>query len=465
MRTSKFDISSIKKKEIARPKAVKILREVLDADMVLVSRYPKKAQPAAAVVAQDFKYTFAFKPVLSFAAVCLIALLGVEAVSLTANLLGSQEKILGMATSAYEELNAASESLKNQDFGAAAQTFTQAIKELTEISQELNRYKGLSLVSSRARSGEALVSAATNLAQAGSKLTGAMEILNQIKVSSSGVETQGFNALLSENRLLMSQALALTIRASDDLQAVKDIPAEFAQNVETAKTQTKNLAAIITQLLKLEDLYLSLFGDASKTYLLIFPNLDEARATGGFIGTYGVLRVDDGRIKKLKIQSVYDFDGSLTLNLAAPGPLQPNIAKWGLRDANWFADFPTSARKMMYMFEKGSQTVDGVISLSPMVFEDILKVTGPIPMPQYGVILTGQNFQDVVQRKTSVEFDRQLNQPKKFLDDFAPVLLNAMLNLDQGQWLEVLGFLQKNLARRQILIYPSGFDGQILRSE
>ncbi|MBI4363511.1 MAG: DUF4012 domain-containing protein [Candidatus Doudnabacteria bacterium] len=463
MRLNRLDIGSIRKKEVIKPKAAKVLREVLHADLILVARNPKNPEPFAWVRKQE--YVFSPKPLMSFATICLTAILVLQSVSLSANLIGSEQRILGMAVSAYEDLALAQDDLKGQDFTDAQLGFEKAQLQLDEIAGQLNQFNPLSLLSSKVRSAQALTSAALNIADAGGKLSSGMQILSQIKVSSRGVETPDFNAELLQNRKQLSEVYNLTAEALESLEKAADIPPEFAENVQTAKTETKKLQLLVKQLISLEDLYLSLFGSGSKDYLLIFQNLDEARANGGFIGSYGVLKVDGGQIEKLNIRSVYDFDGSLTLNLAAPGAMQPDIVKWGLRDANWFADFPTSARKMMYLFEKGSQTVDGVISLTPIVFEDILRMTGPVAMPQYGVILTDQNFQEVVQRKTSIEFDRKLNEPKKFLDDLAPVLLNKLIDLDPGSWLEMLNLLQRNLARRQIIIYPSEFDGRILSTD
>ncbi len=124
-----------------------------------------------------------------------------------------------------------------------------------------------------------------------------------------------------------------------------------------------------------------------------------------------------------------------------------------MRDANWFADFPTSASKLLYFFEAGGETADGVISTTPQIFGNLLKLTGPIEMSQYGVTLTADNFQEVTQFKTSVDYDKTLNQPKKFLADFAPVLLDRLTNLDHTQWLNLFQILQDNIDQKQILLF------------
>src|SRR5207249_4499838 len=53
----------------------------------------------------------------------------------------------------------------------------------------------------------------------------------------------------------------------------------------------------------------------------------------------------------------------------------------------------------------------------------------------------------------SVAYNRKLNQPKKMLSDFAPILLNRLSSMDQQKWLDLLQILQNNLNSKQILLY------------
>jgi hypothetical protein len=165
------------------------------------------------------------------------------------------------------------------------------------------------------------------------------------------------------------------------------------------------------------------------------------------------LKINGGKIENLKIDSIYDLDGHIYDKIAAPGPFQPDIKKWGIRDANWFVDFPQSAKKLLQFYEMGAETADGVIAMSPNFFENVLTLTGPIPMPAYHVTLTPDNFQDVVQTETSVVYDKNLNQPKKFLADFAPIVLNKLASLNQQQLLQLMQMFETNLIEKQILLY------------
>src|SRR5205807_1023773 len=48
--------------------------------------------------------------------------------------------------------------------------------------------------------------------------------------------------------------------------------------------------------------------DRPKTYLILGQSNDEIRATGGFIGSMGLLTVSHGKIEQLDYKSSYDWD-------------------------------------------------------------------------------------------------------------------------------------------------------------
>src|SRR3989344_28805 len=97
-----------------------------------------------------------------------------------------------------------------------------------------------------------------------------------------------------------------------------------------------------------------------KKYLILFQNPSELRPTGGFPGTYGVVTFKDGKLQDLKVDDVYNLDGQLQELIVPPIQLQHITPNWGMRDANWFIDFPTSARKITAFYKKESgYEVDG----------------------------------------------------------------------------------------------------------
>jgi len=390
--------------------------------------------------------------ILPFACGILVITLIVQSLVYLSSAKNSEKEILGAATSAYSDLSDAQGSLAGKDFANAQLKFTNALDNLHSAQDKLDQFKALQLVASQAKSADQILSGAANLAQAGQKLSEALGVFSELKVSSQGVETSNLPEKLKQNQGALTDSLNLLKQAQDEFSQATDVPQNYVETLQKARDQVNLLVGTLEDLKNLENIYLGFFGTGPRVYLLVFQNYDEVRATGGFIGTYGVIKINDGKIQNLKIDSIYDLDGHIYDQVAAPGPFQPFIKKWGIRDANWFADFPTSARKLLQFFESGSQTADGVLAFTPSMFEDLLKITGPIQMKQYNITLSADNFQGVVQFKTSVDYTNKQN-PKQMLADFAPLLLDRLSTLNQPQWLELMQVLQNNLQEKQVLLY------------
>ena len=485
MRVQKKVIQIVPKRIPKREVASSDIRKKLIEPKVEITKEPTQVLPKS--VARHFEQIFSTKPVrpksffLAYALSKAIPMLliftlitgVIQAGAYLNRAKAASGIVLGSATSAYEELDSANESLNNQDFNSAKNQFSEAQRKLASAQSELDNFKLLTALAPQAKGADNVLTGAYFLAEAGKNLTRAMQLFDELRVDSTGVSTENFTSKLEQNHNLLKNSLLMLSYAKEKFNNASGMPGEYAETLEQAKSQIELLNTLLTDLVNLEDLYLSFFGTQPRTYLLAFQNYDEMRATGGFIGTYGVLKYENGEIKKLKIESIYNLDGSLTKNIAAPGPFQPDIEKWGMRDSNWFADFPTSAKKLLQFYEMESETADGIVAITPQLFEDILKLVGPIEMTQYDVTLTPENFQDVVQTKTSKEYDKELNQPKKFLDDFAPILLNRMSDLKKEQWFTMFQIMKDNFAKKHILVYSAdqdiqkkisnlGFDGKII---
>lgn len=106
---------------------------------------------------------------------------------------------------------------------------------------------------------------------------------------------------------------------------------------------------------------------ASKRYLLVFQNENIARATGGAIESLALLDMADGKVSALEniAGGTEVLNKDLKLNLLPPEPLRAIETRWDLAGANWWPDFPASARKIAWFYENsGGATVDGVFAIN-----------------------------------------------------------------------------------------------------
>ena len=151
-----------------------------------------------------------------------------------------------------------------------------------------------------------------------------------------------------------------------------------------------------------------------KRILVIFQNQNELRSTGGFIGSFADILLQDGKIQNINISSIYDLDGQLNENIRPPAPILSVNNRWYFRDANWFTSFDESAKKIISFYEKeGGETPSLLLAITPQVISELLKITGPLKTKD-NIELNQDNFLENLQVLTQTDREDPSNEPKKF---------------------------------------------------
>ncbi len=188
---------------------------------------------------------------------------------------------------------------------------------------------------------------------------------------------------------------------------------------ERYQEEMKKWQPTITMVVNTMETYPTLFGfEKQQKYLVLFQNNYELRPTGGFIGSYGILTVEQGRVTDFTINDVYDADGKLKEKIVPPFPLARYMgaSNWFMRDSNYYLDFPTSAATAANFLKlETGEIVDGVIAIDVSFLASLLEATGPLPIPDYKETLTEENFFLVTQTHAEKDFFPGSTQKKDFL--------------------------------------------------
>lgn len=189
-----------------------------------------------------------------------------------------------------------------------------------------------------------------------------------------------------------------------------------------------------------------------RSYLVIFENNAEIRATGGFMGSYALVNMDQGDLQIKKLEGIYNASGQQRVWVAPPLPIQKVSPSWMFHDANWFFDFPTSAKAISWFYEKtGGPTVDGVIALTPELIERLLALTGPIALPEFQIVIDDKNFINVIQYEVEINYkERGLQDPKEILAHLAPLLIKKMSQLDKQA---LISAVFDSLEHKEVMLY------------
>ncbi|MCW2839287.1 MAG: hypothetical protein JWR55_770 [Aeromicrobium sp.] len=153
------------------------------------------------------------------------------------------------------------------------------------------------------------------------------------------------------------------------------------------------------------------------TYLLMFQNNAEIRATGGLPGAYARLDVNDGAIS-LSDQKAGGDLGSLPTP-AAPLTAEEEVLFTDLlvtdfRDVNFTPDFPRAAEIAASIVERErGYNVDGVLSLDPVTLSYLLEGIGPVKLAD-GTSLTSKNAVDVLLNEVYLKYPEGIDQDAVF---------------------------------------------------
>jgi hypothetical protein len=410
---------------------------------------------------------YSFYQLRNFVLTAACVLLVVFGLNFLAQVSETKKSVLGDASDIYSEIKKLSSDLNGGNMDSADKIFGSIAEKFSTIKTRIDSLGVVVNNSPLGLSAQNLSSAAYKIAQSGTLLLDSVAVFTQpqsVPRNDNGFLDYNFyekNRLSYEKNL---QVLNLIREASTDLAKVKSLPDQYNEVLDYTRSQISSLEPVLSKYVKMQKLYLDLF-DGSKTYFLAFQNSDELRANGGFIGTYGVLQTNDGDLVNLKIDSIYNLDAKIYSQISAPGPFQPSIQRFGIRDANWFADASESAKKILYFYEQGEQTADGVIFFTPQVFEKLLQVIGPVNVKNYGIEVNAENFQNVVQFQTSVAYDPSLKQPKKFLADFAQSVLEILKASDLKKKIQIIDILDAGFLSKESSMYSKNINTQSLIEE
>jgi len=406
---------------------------------------------------------FLLKPALAFAVLLMVIMLPIKFYDTFKFFQRLEDKIMNFSQAAVGQLNQGKSAALASDFHTAGSSFSQASQDFVSAGKELAGVDGLLLSLLKVAPNDKL-----KLAASGQKLVLAGQLGAGLAADLSEAADVLFTKRSGKNFSEVLTAFSIpgqrAVQKLDQLNPVlaeinaNDLPTEYRQSFQSLKDKSAMMSASLKELLLVTDqLQIFLGRDIDKRYLMVFQNNTEVRASGGFMGSFAIMDFKQGQIKKMQSPGggTYDTEGGLRRLVQAPKPMWLVNPLWHMWDANWWPDWPKSAQKVMWFYEKSDgSTVDGVISLTPTVIIKLLDVLGPIDLTtKHGVIITGENFMNTVQ-EIAEQKQNVTKEPKQIIGDMLAVIMDKMATrLDRDDWLKIIKVLESSLNEKDILIY------------
>ncbi|HYF27523.1 MAG TPA: DUF4012 domain-containing protein, partial [Baekduia sp.] len=175
--------------------------------------------------------------------------------------------------------------------------------------------------------------------------------------------------------------------------------------------------------------FLGQFG--ARRYLFFSQNPAEPRPTGGYMGTYGVIRASRGRLSIERYEGTDKWyarhpEAAIAPERApAPFPFLSPPKPQSLANLNAVPDWPRVARAAMAMWRRGGESpVDGVLSVSTGFLARVLRVIGPARVPGYGDVVTADN----VVARMDYYTERRDRRHKEFVAAVARAVLQRVVS-------------------------------------
>ncbi len=206
--------------------------------------------------------------------------------------------------------------------------------------------------------------------------------------------------------------------------------------------------------------YLLQKDEKERTFLVLFQNNMELRPGGGYIGSFGILKVKNGEVTKLETHDLSNFDGRIPDGIEPPYPIKETlrVSSWKMRDSNFSPDFLTNAKKaeLFYKMGKGEENFDGIISLNSNVLTSFLKVTGPVEVPGFEGSYDSENGVLALEYQVEKGYyhqDLEIGERKSVMGPLAREIMKKISSLSLGGKVRLAEVILQDLNSKDIQLY------------
>lgn len=435
--------------------------------------------------------------VLRLATAGLIILVVINLINIYYRGTSIKNDVIASANSGYYDLLQAGTNAGDANFyGAevnfyeAQQNFKYALNEIEFLRANSNYFLAKEQT---VESIQSLLDAAIEISSAGNNFSRGIKNLSTLPAqfvsansdfvgtlednSGTDIEKESLTDKLKEDLNYVTRGAEQINRAKEHLDNVNPavLTPTFREKLVTAKEKVRQISEVLEKAQKHIPAFLNLLGDRyPHRYLILLQNDTESRPTGGFIGSYIIMDINDGNITKMDFKDVYELDGQLQEYIEPPPDIARVSTNWRMRDSNYSPDFSISAEKAAWFLQKQKgPSVDTVIAINQSYISELLKLTGPIQLSGLHSSLNSGNFQIIlsyiIESKLSGASD-----PKQILRELIPAFKEQILT--KASLEDVFQSLAKAVTNKKIMFYSRdekiqntfsdfGMTGEVIKQE
>jgi hypothetical protein len=315
-----------------------------------------------------------------------------------------------------------------QSFEVANNAFSKAKNKIWFL-EEYGVIKGKQTIGSSAytilETGEYLSNAASYFAQGLNEFEGIPILFIESNINDTENKQISLTEKLKNALKLFELSFNELLKITNKLEQINPyfFPKKIRGKLQELTLEINKLNITLNKFKKRIPAILTMLGDRyPHRYLILLQNNTESRPTGGFIGSYMIVDVNDGYITKTEFHDIYESDGQLNTFIEPPAEIKNLTENWRMRDSNYSPDFALSAAKAAWFLEKEEGPgVDSVIAINQNILKDLLTITGPIQIDGLKAPLTASNYNTVLTYIVESKLEGETN-PKAVINKLSKAL-------------------------------------------
>jgi len=280
----------------------------------------EKAKVPKKEIAQEYEQKSSepgkYSGVINFALAGLVLVFIVNFINIGNQLFGAANAIEANANLAVKSFVEGGKDAIDSNYGGAVSNFETASSAFEQAKEDLwfleSKINTRDDIGSSAvlviDAGEHLAKGASNFSQGFSALQEIPELfLEKNALKNEEVEGDSLTEKLKFALELFDLAHVDIVQAKELLDKAKPsvMPTKFQENFELIKDKLDDLIVLLNELRARVPAIMSMLGDRyPHRYMVLFQNNTEARPTGGFIGSFMIIDVNDGYITKADFHDV-----------------------------------------------------------------------------------------------------------------------------------------------------------------
>lgn len=238
------------------------------------------------------------------------------------------------------------------------------------------------------------------------------------------------------------------------------------ENIANLKLQFEGVASLFVKAKPLIKRLPEILGsEEEKTYLILYQNDKERRATGGFLTFYAVFKVNNGKITIASSNDIYSLDETISNHPKAPPEIltyHKGVNQFNIRDSNLSPDFVESVKLFDSLYQRSGAKVnyDGIITMDSKILVDMLTIFGDTEVS--GVTFSAEEDQrcdcpqaiyalfDIVDRPVGYFRENR----KGILGDLMYALFYKAIGYSPSKyWGTLMQTMYRNMEEKHILLY------------